>query len=195
MTRKQSYSSDAACLPRRSGTKAGVLECVRQAKRDAAFPGFPLSILGRLQKPLEVFRSLLKGKINNPFLFPPLPRRSPGTRPWRRRVHFVNLCHPRRVHSGSLRKAIVAYCRLRKTPRGVFPLFLLCQPMPATPSCCGKAVFNYLQPATFNLQLIRFRSPAACPAKSRFAGRRRVAYGRLRSPTVAYGRLPGGAPP
>jgi hypothetical protein len=37
MTRKQSYSSDAACLPRRSGTKAGVMECARQAKRDAAF--------------------------------------------------------------------------------------------------------------------------------------------------------------
>jgi hypothetical protein len=27
MTRKQSYSSDAACLPRRSRTKAGVLDC------------------------------------------------------------------------------------------------------------------------------------------------------------------------
>jgi len=32
-----SMTVPAACLPRRSGTKAGVLECVRQAKRDAAF--------------------------------------------------------------------------------------------------------------------------------------------------------------
>jgi hypothetical protein len=38
MTRKQSYSAFAACLPRRSGTEAGVLDCVRQAKRDATFP-------------------------------------------------------------------------------------------------------------------------------------------------------------
>jgi hypothetical protein len=32
-----SMTVPAACLPRRSGTKAGILDCARQAKRDAAF--------------------------------------------------------------------------------------------------------------------------------------------------------------
>jgi hypothetical protein len=39
MTAEMSYCNGIACLPRGSGTKAGVLEYVRQAKRDAAFHG------------------------------------------------------------------------------------------------------------------------------------------------------------
>jgi hypothetical protein len=119
MTRKKSYLDACVldCGPEPSGplfprlwksiTKhACVLECVRQAKRDAAFPGFPLSIVGRLQKPLETFRSLQKGKINNPFSGD--GQEPAASKPWRRRVAAL--------HSGNLRKAIVAYCRLRKPP-------------------------------------------------------------------------------
>jgi len=87
MTYKQSYPSNAACLPRRSRTKAGVVECasplalsvcyllcthaVSAIFHFAATRGFSIfnSFVPRLMKPIESYSSLLKPFFKNPFYF------------------------------------------------------------------------------------------------------------------------------
>jgi hypothetical protein len=100
MTRKQSCLDEAACLPRRSRTKAGVLDCARQAKRDAAFlvgrcrqaRCSRAATVPRLIKPNQAFPRLLKPFFKNPFLS--LCILNPSTCNFQRRISdaYVNLC-------------------------------------------------------------------------------------------------------
>jgi hypothetical protein len=70
---------------------------------------FLRSGIPRLPKVIEAYSSLLKGIFEKLFFPLPLPL-------------LMNPPIPKSIHPapvfGSLRKAIVAYCRLRKTPRG-----------------------------------------------------------------------------
>jgi hypothetical protein len=75
-----SVTIHAACLPRRSETKAGVLDCAQQAKRDAAFlvgrcrqtRCSRAASVPRLIKPNQAFPRLLKPFFKNPFFLPSL---------------------------------------------------------------------------------------------------------------------------
>jgi hypothetical protein len=105
MTVEKSYSSHAAGLPRRSGTKAGVLDCggydvaflvghclqARCSRADASRLIKPVPTYPRLSKQFSEKKDCLK---------------------------VVSICAICGLKFGSLWKAIVGYGSLRKTPGG-----------------------------------------------------------------------------